>query len=115
MKLSTYLLALPLALAAPVIESRDEAPLIPERWIAVLNDDVVSTQLESVLAKVSSHLQGSKPDKVWDFDGFRGFAFAAKGGLVNTLVSSIAEVAFIEQDAVGLLKSPWRRNLLTDP
>lgn len=101
MKFLASLLAFPFALAAPVIESRDDAPLIPERWIAVFHDDVLSNQVESILTKVTSHLQGSKPDTVWDFDGFKGFAFGGSDGLVSTLVSAISEVSFIEQDAVG--------------
>lgn len=111
MKLFTYLLALPLALAAPVIEARDDAPLIPDRWIAVMNDDVLSSHWDSILGRVASHLGGAKPETVWDFDGFKGFAFGAKGGdLISTLTSSIAEVAFIEQDAVSLLEQDGKFN-----
>lgn len=103
MYLLAYLLALPLVLAAPVLQSRDKASDIPGRWIAVLNKDVVSTQLESVLSKVASHLGGTQPDKIWDFDGFKGFTFGASESLIETLASTITELAFIEPDVVCVL------------
>ena len=102
MYLLTYLLALPLALAAPVLQPRDKATAIPNRWIAVLNNNVVSTQLESVLSRVTSHLGGAEPDKVWDFDGFKGFSFGASDNLIKTLASSITELAFVEPDVVSI-------------
>lgn len=108
MKFFNYILALPLALAAPVIQSRDEATAIPERWIAVFNNDVQSAHLESLLTKVTTHLEGAKPDTVWDFEGFKGFSFGAKDGLVKTLSTAISELSFIEQDAVSILKSQRR-------
>jgi hypothetical protein len=101
MKFFAALLALPLALAAPVIEERKDAATIPDRWIAVLKDGAESSTLQSVVSQVTSHLRGTKPDTVWDFDGFKGFAFGAKNGLVKTLTSTIAELDFIEQDAVS--------------
>lgn len=97
MKFLASLLALPLALAAPALHHRDEAPAIPGRWIAVVNKDVAS--MTSVLGKVVTHL-GGEPDKVWDFGGFRGFTFGAEDGLAGTLLATVSELAFIEQDSV---------------
>lgn len=58
MKFLTQLALLPLALAAPILESRQDAQLIPNKWIVVLRDDADDNILSSTVQAVTDALAG---------------------------------------------------------
>ncbi|GAB7359342.1 hypothetical protein MBLNU230_g5993t1 [Neophaeotheca triangularis] len=98
MKFFTQLALLPLALAAPILESRQDAQLIPNKWIVVLRDDADDNILSSTVQAVTDALGGSSPDRVYNMAGFKGFSMTLESALLNT-VSNLANIKYIEQDS----------------
>lgn len=91
MKLSIASLALSLAHAAPILDTRQDS-IIPGEFIAVLKPDLSSDGLLSVVQSVTGILGGSAPNRVFDFAGFKGLQLSAADGVLS-LITDLAEVS----------------------
>lgn len=101
MRIFSYLLAaLPLALAAPIVDLGADAEKISNKWIVVLKKDADDSLLQSTISSLGGLLGGgAEPDAVFNFGGFRGFSLSGSQGLINAL-SNLAAIDYIEPDSV---------------
>ncbi len=93
--------------------------LIPNRYIVVLNDDVVSNDepLEVRRAKVTAiadrHAKtyGGKFDYVYE-TALKGYAIELPNEAAAIAISNLPEVQFVEEDAIGTFPGgfPWSSN-----
>ncbi|KAH7026461.1 peptidase S8/S53 domain-containing protein [Microdochium trichocladiopsis] len=84
MKLLGVLLAAPLVLAAPVLESR--AASIPDSWIVVLRDDITVASATTRIA----NLLGHAPNKSFAIGSFKGLFIDSPQHVID-LVASLTE------------------------
>lgn len=80
--ISTLLAALPLAVAAPVIEER-QAPTLG-RYIVVLKPEATESVLRDLIVEISLDLT---PDFVYNIGSFKGFAAPLSEALLTTITS----------------------------
>lgn len=85
MKLS-YILALPLALAAPIIAPVTDAEVIPGRYIVVLDPSTSVLVLQTTITSVTA-LLGSAPSATYNMGSFKGFAVSASESLIQTIAN----------------------------
>jgi hypothetical protein len=78
------------ALAAPVLENRQNST-IPGEFIVVLKPDTANDGLLSSVQSVIDILGGIAPRFVYDLGGFKGYHVSAADDLV-TVISNLAEV-----------------------
>lgn len=97
MKYLSQLALLPLALAAPLLQPRQEASVIPNKWIAVLRDNADDSILTSTVQAVTEALGGNAPDRIYNMPGFKGFSLTAENAVLN-LVTNLADIKYVEQD-----------------
>jgi len=98
MRFLSILLALPLALAAPILEPRQGADLIPNKWIVVLKSSSSNTVLSQSIASVTSILGGVAPERVFNLGSFKGYSLTATSALL-TSITNLGEIAYVEQDS----------------
>lgn len=93
----SFILALPLVLALPTIDRRQEAGIqrIADSWIVELEDDA---DLAEVLRKVSEET-GVEAKSEYTIGGFQGFAFDGDDAVVDAL-AEMGALKRIEADVV---------------
>lgn len=93
----SFILALPLVLALPTIDRRQEAGVqrIADSWIVELEDDA---DLAEVLKKVSSET-GVEAKSEYTIGGFSGFSFDGDDAVVDAL-AEMGALKRIEADVV---------------
>ncbi|KAI0861948.1 oryzin precursor [Xylaria cubensis] len=110
MRLFGLLLATPLALAAPLLETRGKA--IPGKWIVVMKENyeanVVSGQKRSVAVETLV-----TPKHTYSMGNFKAYAMDASDDIINK-VAELDSVAYIEPDTMVEIAttafesdSPW--------
>ena len=85
MKIS-YILALPVAFAAPIISLGRDAEIIPGKYIVVLKPSTSSALLQTTLTSVTG-LLGARPQHVYDLGSFKGFSVSATEALIQTVAN----------------------------
>ncbi|KAK5659109.1 hypothetical protein OQA88_1199 [Cercophora sp. LCS_1] len=86
---------LPLALAAPVIQPRGAAQVIPGSYIVKFKDGTSSTKVQDTI----NSLPAVNPKHVYRHSKFKGFAADLSSKTLKT-VQGLPEVEYIEQNAV---------------
>lgn len=94
MKLS-YLLALPLAWAAPILTPQAGAEIIPGKFIVVMKDSTSDALLQSTITSVTG-LLGAQPRFVYNLGTFKGFSVSASDALIQT-VANLGAVSHVYQ------------------
>lgn len=94
----TLLLALPVALAAPVLDAVNGAEIIPGKFIVVMNPSVSDSVLSSTIKSVTDIL-GAAPGATYNLGNFKGFSVSASEALIQT-ISNLGNIEFVEPDTV---------------
>lgn len=85
MKLS-YLLALPLAWAAPILTPRAGEEVIPGKFIVVMKDSASNALLQTTITSVTG-LLGARPRHVYNMGTFKGFSVSSTDALIQTVAN----------------------------
>ncbi|KAK8094670.1 subtilisin-like serine protease-like protein PR1A [Apiospora hydei] len=117
MKSFVVLFTLPLAaLAAPILEARAGASVIPGQFIVVLKSDSTQGQMESNLDSASTILGGCKPKSSYYFGSFKGYHVSASEDLIRSIAAldEVTLVDYVEPDItvstnalVTQTNAPW--------
>lgn len=91
MKVS-YIIALPLALAAPIIAPATDAEIIPGKFIVVMKPSTSDLLLQSTITSVTG-LLGGAPSATYNMGSFKGFAVSASETLIQT-IANIGAVSY---------------------
>ncbi|KAK5628293.1 hypothetical protein RRF57_004008 [Xylaria bambusicola] len=98
MRLFSLLLATPLVLGAPVLET--EGKVVPGKWIVVMKEDydmdAVSRRKRGVKAELEVESLAT-PQHTYSLGSFKAYALDASDALINQ-VAKIQDVAYIEPD-----------------
>ena len=86
------LLAVPAAIAAPVLLNTRQEDSIAGSWIVRVNQNSI---LSDVISQVSSAVGGAEAKHTYDFGGFKGFSIDGVDNLLG-LVANIASIESIE-------------------
>ncbi|KAK7948101.1 serine protease [Apiospora aurea] len=114
MKSFAVLFTLPLAaLAAPILEAREGAFIIPGQFIVVLKPNSTQDQMESSLDSAGTILGGCKPQSSYYFGSFKGYHVSASDDLIRS-IAALDEVDYVEPDItvstnalVRQVNAPW--------
>lgn len=90
MQLSAAFLVASCALAAPVLENRQNST-IPGGFIVVLKPETTSEGLSDSVQSVTNVLGGITPKFVYELGSFKGYHVSAVDDLVD-IISNLAEV-----------------------
>lgn len=91
MKLLALLSALPLALAAPILEARDTT--IPGEFIVVMKPESTVDNLRTNMRAAAKILSGTtKPKRSFELGDFKGFHVSASDSLIKK-ISDLADVS----------------------
>lgn len=77
MRSIAFLVALPLAIAAPLSKATGGAEVIPGKYIAVMNSETSNDIMTSSINSISRIL-GAAPHSTYNFGDFKGYAFDAE-------------------------------------
>lgn len=91
MRFFASLVALPLALAAPLLAPRQDADVIPGSFVVVMRDGTSESVLQSTVQRVTELLGGTAPEFVYNMDTFKGFSASFTDALLTT-VTGFGEV-----------------------
>lgn len=102
MKSFAALLALPLALAAPILEVRTGASAVPGEFIVVLKPEATQDDLHYNVESATSMLGGKKPKHSYSFGSFKGYHVSASDELIKD-IANFTEVRLVDVLPFGRL------------
>lgn len=91
---ASWILALPMALAAPIIAPSEDAEIIPGKFIVVMKPSTSNLLFQSTITSVTG-LLGGAPSATYNMGSFKGFAVSASDALIQT-VANIGAVSHLQ-------------------
>ena len=81
------------ALAAPILQPRQDADVIPGQFIVVLKNGASNGLLQSSIDEATSILGGAAPQLVHNLGSFKGFTVSGADSVIDA-ISNLADVRF---------------------
>ena len=81
------------ALAAPILQPREDADVIPGQFIVVLKNGASDSLLQSSIDGATSILGGAAPQLVHNLGSFKGFTVSGAESFIDA-ISNLADVRF---------------------